>query len=76
MTFKEQLDILREHTLQSVDWLDERRGILHVRRHLAASPIFKGISHFKETRIAMLRATTVEELFEIFDKIEREIFNG
>jgi nifR3 family TIM-barrel protein len=76
MTFKEQLNILREHTLQSVDWLDERRGILHVRRHLAASPIFKGISHFKETRIAMLRATTVEELFEIFDKIEREIFNG
>ena len=76
MTFKEQLNILREHTLQSVDWLDERRGILHVRRHLAASPIFKGISHFKETRIAMLRATTVAELFEIFDKIERDIFNA
>ena len=73
MTFKEQMDILREHTLQSVDWLDERRGILHVRRHLAASPIFKGISHFKETRIAMLRAATVEELFAIFDKIENEL---
>ena len=73
MTFKEQMDILHEHTLQSVDWLDERRGILHVRRHLAASPIFKGISHFKETRIAMLRAATVEELFAIFDKIENEL---
>lgn len=76
LSFADEMGILREHVLQSVDWLDERRGILHVRRHLAASPIFKGIPHFKETRIAMLRATTVEELFEIFDKIEREIFNG
>jgi hypothetical protein len=38
---------------------------------LAATPVFKGISHFKETRIAMLRAATVKELFAIFDKIEQ-----
>ena len=47
----------------------ERRGILHVRRHLAASPLFKGIPYFKETRIAMLRAETVKELFSILDYI-------
>ena len=51
------------------DLLDERRGILHVRRHLAASPLFKGIPNFKETRIAMLRAETVKELFSILDYI-------
>ena len=54
----------------SVKLLDERRGILHVRRHLAASPLFKGISHFRETRIAMLRAETLEELNRILDHIE------
>ena len=50
--------------------LDERRGILHVRRHLAASPLFKGIPNFKDTRIAMLRAETLNELNGILDHIE------
>ena len=49
--------------------IDERRGILHIRRHLASSPLFKGIPDFKPTRIAMLRAGTLEELFEIMDSI-------
>jgi hypothetical protein len=48
--------------------IDEYRGILHIRRHLAATPIFKGIPNFRETRIAMLRAETVEELYRIMDK--------
>jgi nifR3 family TIM-barrel protein len=64
------LDILRQQALQSVERLDERRGILHIRRHLAATPLFKGIPDFKPTRVAMLRAETVEELFEIFHQIE------
>ena len=49
--------------------LDERRGILHIRRHLAATTLFKGIPDFKQTRVAMLRAETVKELFEIMDSI-------
>ena len=52
---------------------DERRGILHVRRHLAASPLVKGIPNFKETRIAMLRAETKEELFRIFETIPEKV---
>jgi nifR3 family TIM-barrel protein len=71
MTFQEKMEIIKEQVLRSVEWLDERRGVLHIRRHLAATPVFKGISHFKETRIAMLRAATVKELFAIFDKIEQ-----
>ena len=65
-----KMDILREQVLTSVNRIDEYRGILHVRRHLAASPIFKGIPNFRETRIRMLRAETVSELFGILDKIE------
>lgn len=63
------LNILKRQVEQSVERLDERRGILHIRRHLAATPLFKGIKDFKQTRIAMLRAETVAELFEIMDSI-------
>lgn len=65
LSFEWRLNVLRQEVLDSVNLLDERRGILHVRRHLAASPLFKGIPNFKETRIAMLRAETVKELFSI-----------
>ena len=63
------LDILKQQVLQSVERLDERRGILHIRRHLAATSLFKGISDFKQTRVAMLRAETVADLFRIMDEI-------
>ncbi len=68
--FAEQLSILKDQVDRSIEWLDERRGILHIRRHLAATPLFKGIPNFKDTRIAMLRATTKDELFAIFNAIE------
>ena len=70
LSFDWKMDILREEVLQSVARLDERRGILHIRRHLAATPLFKGLPNFKETRIAMLRAETTEELFQLFDRIK------
>lgn len=68
-----KLDILLEQLHINVARIDEYRGILHTRRHLAASPIFKGIPDFRQTRIAMLRATTVKELEDILAKC-REIF--
>ncbi len=67
--FRWYLDILKEQVADSVERLDERRGILHIRRHLAATPLFKGIPDFRQTRVAMLRAGTVEELFGIMDSI-------
>ncbi len=72
LSFEWKMNVLREQTKQSIERLDERRGIIHVRRHLAASPLFKGIPNFRDTRIAMLRADTQEALFEIFDKIVQE----
>ena len=65
-----KLDVLRREVDDSVRLLDEHRGILHVRRHLAASPLFKGIPNFRDTRIAMLRAETQAELLGIFRQIE------
>lgn len=58
----EQLEVLRTMIRNNINKLDERRGILHSRRHLAVTPLFKGIPDFRATRIAMLRAETLEEL--------------
>ena len=74
--FSWYLTILKKQVLQSVERLDERRGILHIRRHLAVTPIFKGIPNFKPTRVAMLRAATVKELFEIIDDVKNDNFSS
>jgi len=69
LAFEEQKAIIKQQILDAVGWLDERRGIIHSRRHLASTPVFKGIPNFKETRISMLRADTLEELFKIIDSV-------
>ena len=67
LTIDDKIDILKEQLEINVEKIDEYRGILHTRRHLASSPIFKGIPDFKQTRIAMLRANTVDELNSILE---------
>lgn len=67
------IGVLKKMVLQNIDKLDEYRGILHSRRHVAASPIFKGIENFKQLKIQMLRANTKQELFELLDISERII---
>ena len=69
LTFDEKLEILKELLRINVERIDEKRGILHTRRHLAATPIFKGIPNFRQTRIAMLRAETMDELLRILDDV-------
>lgn len=68
LTMDDKIDILEEQLRINVARIDEVRGILHTRRHLAASPIFKGIPDFKQTRIAMLRATKVNDLIAILEE--------
>ena len=68
------MNVLSQEVEDSVNLLDARRGLIHVRRHLAASPLFKGLPDFRDTRIAMLRAATKEELSAIFDEIGRKFF--
>jgi tRNA-dihydrouridine synthase len=71
LSLDEKINILKQQVLTSVERIDEFRGILHIRRHLAATPIFKGIPNFRETRIRLLRAETVEELFSIIEDIRK-----
>jgi len=72
LLFEEQKAIIKQQIMDAVSWLDERRGIIHSRRHLASTPVFKGIPNFKETRIAMLRADNLEELFKILDSVHEQ----
>lgn len=82
-TFLEQKEILKEHVYASIRWLDiddnisfedvynqRLKGIIHSRRHIAATPAFKGIPNFKETRIAMLRAETLADLIPLIDSVQ------
>jgi len=69
----EKMALLRRQIAESIDRIDERRGILHIRRHLAATPVLKGIYDFRSTRIAMLQAGTRAELEAILDHIENDI---
>ena len=73
LTLDEKIDLLKEQLRINVERIDEYRGILHTRRHLAASPIFKGIPDFKQTRIAMLRADTVEALTDILEECRHRL---
>ena len=67
LPLRARFDILRRQITESIDRIDSYRGILHIRRHLAASPLFKGIPTFRETRIAMLRADNPDELLSIIE---------
>ncbi len=72
LDFNDKLDILEELLRINVERIDEKRGILHTRRHLAATPIFKGIPNFRQTRIAMLRAETMPDLLAILEDVRKE----
>lgn len=71
----EKMNLLRRQIRESIENIDEFRGILHIRRHLAATPLLKGIPNFKETRIRMLQANTFNELSKILDEIEENFLN-
>lgn len=66
--------LLRRQIRESIDRIDEYRGILHIRRHLAATPLFKGLPDFRQTRIRLLRADTADELEQIIREIEEKYF--
>ena len=73
ITDSEKMALLRRQIDESIDRINEYRGILHIRRHLAATPLLKGIYNFRDTRIAMLQANTRDELVAILDRIESDI---
>lgn len=74
LSIADKFALLRRQVTESVERIDEYRGILHIRRHLAASPLFKGLPNFREIRIRLLRAETLDEIFSIFDEINQRFF--
>ena len=68
LTLDEKIEVLKQQAVESVERIGEYRGILHVRRHLASTPIFKGIPDFRETRIRMLRADSLDLLFAVIEE--------
>ena len=86
MTLDWKMDVLRRQVRDSVAYslartdnprkATELGGIMHVRRHLANSPIFKGIPDFRKTRIQILRAETMEELFTLLDEAQHLILQA
>ena len=71
MDFAWKLDVLEEQLRINIERIDEYRGILHTRRHLANSPIFKGIPNFRPTRIAILRAERYDDLMAILENLRK-----
>jgi len=63
-----QIELLKKQILLATEWIDEIRGILHMRRHMAA--MFKGLPYFRDLRIQMLQAATIEQLWTVFEQIQ------
>lgn len=76
MSVGEKMALLRRQVRESIERIDEYRGILHIRRHLAASPLFKGLPDFKPTRIRLLRAESEQEILDIFDEIKEKYYSS
>ena len=72
LSVPEKLKLLKRQIRESIDRIDEYRGILHIRRHLANSPLFKGLPDFRQTRIRLLRIEKEQELLDLLDKIEEK----
>lgn len=76
VTIIDKFSMLLRQIKESIESKDEKRGILHIRRHLAATPLLKGLPDFRPTRIKMLRADTFEELESIFENIKKDYFSN
>lgn len=69
-----QFELLRRQIRESVERIDPLRGILHIRRHLAVTPLFKGIANFRQRRIQLLQTPDPDTLLSLIDEIEHEFY--
>jgi nifR3 family TIM-barrel protein len=72
----EQFALLRRQILESVERIDPIRGILHIRRHLAITPLFKGIPNFKPRRIEILQANSLDTLLQLINQVEQDFYQN
>jgi nifR3 family TIM-barrel protein len=64
----EKADIALLHLDKSLEFKEGKRAIYEMRRHL--SNYFKGLPHFKETRLRLLTAVEVDEIKMIISEIK------
>ncbi|MGC9374447.1 MAG: tRNA dihydrouridine synthase DusB [Bacteroidales bacterium] len=67
LTIKKKVEIAKLHLKKSIEWKGEPRGIFEIRRHL--SNYFKGLPHFKETRMKLVTSLDVNELMKTLDHV-------
>jgi nifR3 family TIM-barrel protein len=66
----EKADIALFHLDQSLQFKQGKAGLLEMRRHL--SNYFKGLPHFKETRLRLLTTMEPDEVREIIGEIKQK----
>ncbi len=66
-TVGEKVSIALMHLSKSLEFKEGNRAIFEMRRHL--SNYFRGIPHFKETRLRLLTTLDVEEIRSIIEEI-------
>jgi nifR3 family TIM-barrel protein len=67
-TVSEKTDLALLHLEKSLEYKEGKRAIYEMRRHL--SNYFKGLPHFRETRLKLLTTLEVEEIKSILAEIK------
>ncbi len=65
----EKVDLAILHLEKSLEYKEGNRAIYEMRRHL--SNYFKGLPHFKETRLKLLTTLDPEEIFSLLEYIRK-----
>ena len=69
-SINEKADLAIQHLDKSLEYKEGKRAIFEMRRHL--SNYFKGLPHFKETRLKLLTATDVDDIKVIINEIREK----
>jgi tRNA-dihydrouridine synthase B len=69
-TVNEKVDIAMFHLEKSLQFKEGKRAVFEMRRHL--SNYFKGLPHFKETRLKLLTTIEVDEIKHILEEIRKK----
>ena len=66
--FIEKVEAVIEHLNTSIDWKGEKLGIAEMKRHYGN--YFRGVEHFKETRMKLVTSNDLQELQDILGHLK------
>jgi nifR3 family TIM-barrel protein len=66
-TLANRVEVCKTHLMKSVEWKGERLGMLEMRPHY--TNYFKGISHFKDTRMTLVTSDSLQHVLDTLDAI-------